>query len=908
MRFLYQSVIILGFSVAGYANDVDYVYNKWIDNAYKYNEPILSEIKGQNIESYRFVIDGGEWGLRSVVRITKDNNKYTFHGMRVENDNFGYDGKGILTETEMSEGEWHTLSNYIYDLSYESMSPQHDDYQISDASYVILEGVKNAKYYYVGRYSPDFQTEERKLEKLKKIVYEFQKYFYKISKNKTREKVVIDLTAKYYKRQAKELLRKKKQAEEQKRLYLQRRKEEEQKKLWKVVQQGNLYPLGDFKNFDVNIKNAEGRTPLMLAAQNGYSDVIRSLSEAQVNVWQKDNEGKTAFDYVGTSTDRMKALSEKRVYGALRVLEVEQIVRPRAKMVQYSYENDTDLLQITIIGMGCDNFRFPKNTECFSSKPASKHDIFKAIKSKDNTLFDILLPTVTDMSIKNKSNYSLLWASIHYHNLYALEQLLNAGSDMYELDQNGLKTPVYWATMINDTKLLTVLLKHGADVNSKDLFGSYALSTAMMNCNNFEAIQILLDHGASPYLKDKRGKTVFDKKPRSCKKKADIAKMRKLLKEGSKNAVREKASSPNRKSKVRNTQAKKLRKNKKFDKYLSTLNNLETKNAQGYTPLHVAVARKHYYAIQKLLEKGADMYVLDGQYGVWTPFNYTVAINDQKAVKIFLDHGADINYHHSEGSTILNDAVRNCKVEMVKLLLDKGANPRIKDGYGYTAMDALEECDNQTTKEIKNLFDKVILKGKNQTLLKVGKIKFKIEEKRSRLEKKKQETKAYTKTIKEVKNPIFTAIAYKKNNDFDRYLKTIDNIELTNSDRKTLLYVAVEEHNYYAIDKLLQNGADMNAMKEYWTYTPFTYASARNDLKAVQMFLDKGADANYQYKKSLTILALSVKQCNINMIKLLLDHGANAMLKDKRGDNAVASLGHCNQKKNREIAILINNE
>lgn len=305
------------------------------------------------------------------------------------------------------------------------------------------------------------------------------------------------------------------------------------KRLWDSAKTGALGANGYFKDMNANIKDEDGMTPLMLAVKNGHTDVVRSLSEAIVNVREEDYAGKSAFDYINIPTSREEIMYSKRMYGALRALEAEQIVRNKAKIMQYSYKNDTDMLQITIKGAKCDDFLFPKNTQCTAIKPKSKHEIFKAIKAKDNALFDELLPTVRDMSIKNKSNYSLLWASIHYHNFYAMEALLQSGVDIGELDQNGLKPPVYWATMINDTKLLEVLLKHGGDVNSKDLFGSFALSTAMFKCNNFEAIEFLLDNGANPYLKDKRGKTVFDKEPVSCKDKTQIIKMRSLLKERS---------------------------------------------------------------------------------------------------------------------------------------------------------------------------------------------------------------------------------------------------------------------------------------------------------------------------------------------------------------------------------------
>jgi len=307
----------------------------------------------------------------------------------------------------------------------------------------------------------------------------------------------------------------------------------DKKKLWKSAKTGAVDGINYFKGLDANIKNEEGQTPLMIAVKNGYTDVVRSLDVAIVNVQEEDYAGKTAYDYIQIPTSREEDMYSRRMYGALRTLEVYQIIRGKAKIVQYSYKNDTDILKITIKGAKCDDFLFPEKTECTSLKTPSKHAIFQAIKSKDNAEFDRLLPTVDDLSIRNKSKYTPLWASIHYKNYYALEQLLDAGADMYELDQFDLKTPVYWATMTNNTKLLKILLKHGADVNSKDVFGSLALSTWAFKCNNFEAIKILLDNGANPNLKDKRGKTVFDEEPSFCKNKENIEKMKQLLKERS---------------------------------------------------------------------------------------------------------------------------------------------------------------------------------------------------------------------------------------------------------------------------------------------------------------------------------------------------------------------------------------
>jgi len=310
----------------------------------------------------------------------------------------------------------------------------------------------------------------------------------------------------------------------------------DEKKLWKSAQTGAVGGIGYFESTDATIQNDEGQTPLMIAVQNGHTDVVRAMSEANINVHEEDYTGKTAFDYIQVPTTREEIMYSKRMYGALRTLEIHQIIRNKAKLVQYSYNNSTDRLEITIKGknVNCETFLFPKNTKChaINVKSTKDHDIFHAIKSKDNTLFDQLLPAV-DLEMKDKRNYSLLWRAIISKNLYAVDQLLQQGADINAKDNNDHHSPIYFATISNNSALLKVLLKHGVDVHSKNQFGSYVLSTSMHRCTNFEAIALLLDNGANPYLKDKRGRTVFDQKPSFCKDKSNIIKMKKLLKERS---------------------------------------------------------------------------------------------------------------------------------------------------------------------------------------------------------------------------------------------------------------------------------------------------------------------------------------------------------------------------------------
>ena len=293
---------------------------------------------------------------------------------------------------------------------------------------------------------------------------------------------------------------------------------------WLAAEKNNLYTGGYYKNVNLNLRNDKGQTPLMIAVENGFINVIQQFSKGKIDVALKDNQGKTAFDYLHRHTEMKKI----KLFQALKLLEIKQIIKGKAKIINSVYRDDK-VLQFSIKGASCNEFHFPKQTECFT--PA-RVEIFRVIKSKDNRLFDELFSKV-DIELKDKRDYSLLWRAILYHNFYAIDKILEAGADIYQTDNNDHHAPLFFAVMQNDTKLLELLIKHGVNVNSKNKFGNYALSESMFRCDNFEAIAMLLDNGANPYLKNRHGKTVFDKEAVFCKNKSNIVKMKQLLKERS---------------------------------------------------------------------------------------------------------------------------------------------------------------------------------------------------------------------------------------------------------------------------------------------------------------------------------------------------------------------------------------
>ena len=323
-----------------------------------------------------------------------------------------------------------------------------------------------------------------------------------------------------------------------------REKEKKQKALWQCVEENRCPASSFFRGMNANIKNEQGQTPLMVAAQNGYYYAIESLAEANVDVWTQDSEGKTAFDYIKKPTSREEWIYSSRVYGALRVLEVRQIVKDKAEIVHYSYKYNTDMLSITIKGAQCEDFVFPKHTKCTYMKPrkttGTKEEIYEddikrgvppIFAAIQNRLYDKvqqLLEEGADIEQKNKFGATPLLFAIYHHDDKLVKLLLKYGANPNIIDGSGY-TPLSEACDANQVSTVKILLQNGADVNYQYNKSETALTVAAKGCKNFELVKLLLDHGANPYLMDTYGYNTLTGLKRYCRNTEAYEKMKQFI-------------------------------------------------------------------------------------------------------------------------------------------------------------------------------------------------------------------------------------------------------------------------------------------------------------------------------------------------------------------------------------------
>jgi ankyrin repeat protein len=104
-------------------------------------------------------------------------------------------------------------------------------------------------------------------------------------------------------------------------------------------------------------------------------------------------------------------------------------------------------------------------------------------------------------------------------------------------------------------------------------------------------------------------------------------------------------------------------------------------DSRGRTPLHAAAMERRLEVMQQLLEAGANVHAGD-KHG-WTPL-HAAACRQHDLVQLLLAAGVDVD--PAQGWTSLHPAVGCGHHEVVQQLLRKGANPRVRDVHGETAL------------------------------------------------------------------------------------------------------------------------------------------------------------------------------------------------------------------------------
>ena len=353
---------------------------------------------------------------------------------------------------------------------------------------------------------------------------------------------------------------------------------------------------------------------------------------------------------------------------------------------------------------------------------AAQVPLITAVKATDRAGVTTLLKERADVNAREADGTTALYWAATRNDVVIATTLVRAGADVKAASRYGV-TPLKVACLNGNAALIELLLKSGADANAATPGGETALMTASRT-GLAEAVNVLLAHGADANAAEGlRGQTALMWAAGEGHSEAIKA----LLERGADLRARSKAGWTAFLFAVRDGQIDAVRTLLHASADVNDALPANTGGARrrpegapggaddprGLSALHLAVASRHYELAALLLEKGADPNAAGpgwtalhhltwvrrpGQGTNGPPPRGSGQMDSVELIRRLATAGADLNARvtrkPSAGTTALNFvggtafflAARTADVEMMRLLVELGADPKIPNEDGTTPL------------------------------------------------------------------------------------------------------------------------------------------------------------------------------------------------------------------------------
>ena len=114
---------------------------------------------------------------------------------------------------------------------------------------------------------------------------------------------------------------------------------------------------------------------------------------------------------------------------------------------------------------------------------------------------------------------------------------------------------------------------------------------------------------------------------------------------------------------------------------------VKTYSHDGWTALHLASFFGHPSLAETLIAQGAEVNARSRNAAQNMPLHAAAAGRNGEAVRILLEHGAEVNARQEGGWTALHAASQNGDVDMVRLLIAGGADVQTRAANQQNALD-----------------------------------------------------------------------------------------------------------------------------------------------------------------------------------------------------------------------------
>lgn len=276
----------------------------------------------------------------------------------------------------------------------------------------------------------------------------------------------------------------------------------------------------------VNVADAYGTTPLMLAISEDSQDIVQLLLEAGAQPNQPDRFGRTVL--MRLPEDATPELAQLLLlYGAnVNYRRPDDQATTLMLAVQYAKPNVIKVL-------------LQAGAELNAYDDEGKTALMRAAAWKNWEVVKLLLESGGNLNTRDDAGHAALEYAARTGDITSVKMLVEAGADATSVDENGNAawqlTPYdaapemidFWLTakvdlehrndegqtwlhllVTSKAEYVQALLQAGADINARDNHGATPLMLASSR-NGLTTVQVLLEAGADLTLRDNNGKTAL---------------------------------------------------------------------------------------------------------------------------------------------------------------------------------------------------------------------------------------------------------------------------------------------------------------------------------------------------------------------------------------------------------------
>jgi len=352
---------------------------------------------------------------------------------------------------------------------------------------------------------------------------------------------------------------------------------------------------------------------------------------------------------------------------------------------------------------------------------------------------------------------------------------------------------------------------------------------------------------------------------------------------------------------------------------------VEHKGPDGSTPLQWAVYKGDVSEVKRLLEAGANVSEANN-YGA-TPMQLASATGNAAILKLLLDAGADVESPNIDGQTALMDVARTGNVEAARLLIKHGAN-----------VDTVEQFGGQTAlmwasaRRHPQMMELLLSKGASVNA-------------RSKVRNYLRHITAEGRA-KDVNSGGLTPLLYAARENCLECVNVLlhhhVDVNLPDPDGVAPLTVAMMNENWDVAKRLILAGADVNEWDIYGMaplhvaieagvvgervslfgarrdYSALDPPSQTNAHEVIGMLVERGANPNQQMyfraprepgmvsggARGTTPFLVACTSGDVDLVKLLLAHGADVTLDQADGQTAMMLALSTRRGEDRAIQVL----